>query len=72
MENQHRLIKGYRELSTEEIAGMNALKEIEKQALAILEANVANGADGRWSAIGKTHLQQGFMAAIRAIAKPQE
>ena len=26
--------------------------------------------DPRWLAIGRTHLQEGFMAAIRSIAKP--
>lgn len=28
--------------------------------------------DPRWVAIGETHLQQGFMALTRAIAKPTE
>lgn len=28
------------------------------------------GADQRWVGIGKTHLQQGFMALVRSVAKP--
>jgi len=27
--------------------------------------------DGRWVAVGKTHLQQGLMALTRAVAKPE-
>jgi len=33
-----------------------------------LESLVAT--DKRWVSIGKTHLQQGFMAAIRGVAQP--
>jgi hypothetical protein len=35
----------------------------------IMEKN--EGIDQRWVAIAKTHLQQGFMAATRAIAQPE-
>jgi len=27
--------------------------------------------DPRWLAIGKTHIEQGFMALVRSIAKPE-
>ena len=70
MDNQHRKIKGYRELSEAEIAGMNTMKALEQQVLDALQQAVANGADGRWAAIAKTDLQKGFMAAGRAIARP--
>ena len=70
MDNQHRKIKGYRELSQVEIDGMNAMKELEKQVLEALQQAVANGADGRWAAIARTDIQKGFMAAGRAIARP--
>lgn len=70
MENQHRLIKGYRELNEAEIGHMNVMKEFEKAVLLWLEAAVADGADPRWAAIAKTDLQKGFMAAGRAIARP--
>ncbi len=36
MENQHRLIKGYRELSAEEIALMNESKELAEKVGALV------------------------------------
>jgi len=83
MDNQHQKIKGYRDLSQEEIDLMNEGKELAEKVgdfIARLEglSNPLNASslvqhfeiDGRWVSIGKTHLQQGFMAAIRSIAKP--
>jgi hypothetical protein len=70
MDNQHRLIKGYRELTEDEVAGMNAVKKMEEVVLKALEQAEAVGADPRWIAIAKTDLQKGFMAAGRAIARP--
>lgn len=78
MENQHRHIKGYRELSQEEIALMNKGKDLAEQCGAFVEelqkAEFAKTSDQepdkRWLAIGRTHLQEGFMAVIRSIAKP--
>lgn len=72
MENQHREIKGYRELNQDEIDTMNRVKE---QGIALgelvdyLKGNNVNF-DQRWVSIGATHLQQGLMALTRAIAKP--
>jgi hypothetical protein len=71
MENQHKLIKGYRDLSVEEIALMNEGKALAEQVGGFIEKLRANNAtDKRWVSIGQTHLQQGFMAAIRGIAQP--
>lgn len=71
MENQHRLIKGYRDLSAEEIAAMNKLKALGLELQAALAEAVAAGADGRSLAVATTHLQTGMMWAIRAVAKPE-
>lgn len=72
MENQHRKIKGYRELSEEEIALMNEGKELAEQCRAYLEKlEACADADQRCVALGKTNLQQGFMWAIRGIARPE-
>lgn len=72
MENQHRKIAGYRELSQQEIDAMNALKakgaEIGMQLDALAELP---GIDKRALAIAKTELQTGMMWAVRAIAQPQ-
>lgn len=79
MENQHRQIKGYRELNEVEILLMNKIKEkgVELQALTEEIARILPSstgpvqADPRWLAIGKTHLQEGLMALTRSIAKPE-
>ena len=71
MDNQHRQIKGYRELSQEEIDAMNRVKSQAAEVGALLDdlASV-EGVDPRWLAIARTDLQKGFMSATRAIAKP--
>lgn len=70
MENQHREIKGYRELSQEEIDLMNLVKG-QGEALELLIAIIeTKDVDKRWLSIGRTHLQEGLMALTRAIAKP--
>lgn len=83
MENQHRKIKGYRELTQEEIDLMNEIKEhgaklgelcakLEAYISADNEENGTPGADSRrWLSIGRTHMQQGVMALTRAVAKPE-
>lgn len=80
MDNQHKHIKGYRDLSKEEIELMNEAKVLamrvgelcEKlKSLAPPNTQSSIGIDGRWLAIGTTDLQKGFMAVIRAIARPQ-
>ena len=71
MENQHRKITGYRELEQHEIDAMNAVKGMAKQVGELFEnLESTSGLDQRWVAIGKTSLQQGFMALTRAIAQP--
>lgn len=72
MENQHRKIKGYRELSEAEINLMNKIKEkgVELQELIDELTHSEVPIDGRWLAIGRTHLQEGCMALTRSVAKP--
>jgi len=71
MDNQHKHIKGYRDLSPEEVAAMNAVKQKAEEVGAIIEELQQNSnMDQRWVAIAKTDLQKGFMAAIRSIAQP--
>ena len=84
MDNQHKKITGYRDLTQEEIDLMNEGKELAEKVgdwIARLEGisspletdaapESAVEIDDRWLAIGKTNLQQGFMAAIRSVAKP--
>lgn len=71
MDNQHKQIKGYRDLSQYEIDMMNEGKEIaEKVGEWIAKLQVNQSHDQRCVAIGKTELQTGFMWAIRGIAQP--
>ena len=65
-------VAGYRQLSATDIAFMNRLKVDEEAVLRRLDTLASlPGTDGRWFAIARTHIQQGFMAASRAIAQPQ-
>ena len=82
MDNQHKQIKGYRDLTAEEIALMNEIKELGERCGDLVQrlknsrspderkAGVIEQIDQRWVAIGATELQQGFMALIRAVARP--
>jgi hypothetical protein len=71
LENQHKMIKGYRDLTAEEIALMNEAKAKAEEVGALVEKIAsAPGIDGRWVATGKTDLQKGFMSLIRGIAQP--
>ena len=77
VDNQHKKITGYRDLTEEEIALMNKVKakaeEVGKLLAEIegLHADTGQHAiDMRWLNIGKTDLQKGFMAVVRSIARP--
>jgi len=71
MENQHQKIKGYRDLSQEEIDLMNEGKDLaEKCGAFIAKLEATESTDKRNVALGKTNLQQGFMWAVRAVAQP--
>jgi len=71
VENQHRLIKGYRDLSATEIAAMNAVKEHGEATAGLIDKVRDAGGDPRWIAIAQTQLQLGQMALVRAVAKPE-
>lgn len=97
MENQHRKIAGYRELSQAEIDLMNRIKakgaELLELQAELVEALRMQGQDKaadaaentdcyaelerfsnaepfRWAALGKTDIQTGLMALVRAVAQP--
>lgn len=71
MENQHRQIKGYRELDQAEIDLMNEVKAQGVALGALVDKLRAQpGLEGRWISIGATDLQTGLMALTRSIARP--
>jgi len=78
MDNQHKKIKGYRDLTQDEIDLMNKIKQKgvelgelidEMSEISVQQAD--NQLDSRWIAIGKTDLQKGIMALVRAVARPE-
>ena len=71
MENQHRKIKGYRELSENEIATMNEIKELGARVGYLIDELYLGPFDKRWLSIAKTDLQKGFMSLTRSVAKPE-
>ena len=64
-------IKGYRELSDEELRIANEIKELaELVGTKVEEVFGRVDTDKRWAAIGRTDLQTGFMALIRSVLRP--
>ena len=71
MENQHRQIKGYRELTQGEINLMNKIKTKAAEIGELVDRlQGVTALDQRWVSIGKTDLQKGFMALTRSVAQP--
>lgn len=72
MDNQHKKITGYRDLSQEEIDAMNGVKALEAQFNGMVDylRNLAS-ADQRQVSIAATAGEEAFMRAVRAIAQPQ-
>ena len=84
MENQHRKIKGYRELSQDEIDLMNRIKEQGVALGALVEdlrvrqfdqdrasPTEASADPHAWINAGEMDLKRGLMALTRAVAKPE-
>lgn len=87
MDNQHRKIKGYRELTQAEIDLMNEVKETGERLRTLIakcedfDTRTPNlddpdvrqrlGEAARWRAIARTHFQEGNMALTRSVAKPE-
>ena len=72
MDNQHKKITGYRDLTQEEIDNMNAIKLAEK-VIANLVAAVKSipDVDQRNIAIARTSFEDAFMRLVRAVARPE-
>jgi hypothetical protein len=70
--NNGKDIKGYRNLTDEEISVMNGCKELAIEVGNLCdELSAMEETDKRWLEVGKTDLQKGFMSIIRSIAKPE-
>lgn len=64
-------VHGYEAQSDDRVALVNAAKRAEEGILRFLDglADVP-GIDHRWLAIGRSHIEQGFMATNRAVFRP--
>lgn len=65
-------VEGYRHQDQEAVDIVNIMKRTEERVLRLLDsmAQPRTGVDPRWLAIGRTQIEQGFMAVNRAIFKP--
>lgn len=71
VDNQHKKISGYRDLTEEEIALMNEAKELEKAVgVFVKKIRFMTSLNQRWISIGQTDLEKGFMGIVRSIAQP--
>lgn len=65
-------VAGYRPQTEEKVATVNVNKQIEEQVLRRLDLlKDEPGIDHRWLAIGRTAIEQGFMAINRAVFQPE-
>lgn len=70
MENQHRQITGYSELSQEEINLINEIKDVASKCGDLVDKiQNTDGVDYRWLHIGITDIQKGFMGLTRCVSK---
>lgn len=64
-------VHGYRDQSSTAVEMVNDNKLIEEAVLRQLDKLAASGAcDPRWLAIGRTAIEQGFMAVNRSVFQP--
>lgn len=73
VDNQHRKIAGFGELSEDQIATINTIKANEAKIKAMLDELLSDEPpmdSARWLAMARTHLEIGFMFAVKAVARP--
>jgi len=65
-------VPGYMPQSQEKIDLVSRNKELEERVLRVLDdlRGIVYDADQRWLAIGRTAIENGFMAVNRAIFQP--
>jgi len=69
-------IEHHKQLNEQQIKAINIIKDIEtyvfQEILVAYDLIGHSEIDGRWKSIGKTHIQEAFMAFIRSVARPDE
>lgn len=65
-------VSGYTTQSEQNVALVNQNKRIEEMVLRQLDLVAqASGVDQRWLAVGRRHIETGFMEVNRSIFKPE-
>jgi len=65
-------VLGYKEQDECSVELVNGNKKLEELVLKLLDSYRDNeNIDQRWLAIGRTNIEQGFMAVNRSIFKPE-
>jgi hypothetical protein len=65
-------VAGYTTQSEQNVALVNQNKRIEEMVLRQLDLVAqASGVDARWFAVGRRHIETGFMEVNRSIFKPE-
>lgn len=71
MQHQGLPVAGYQPQSPLKVAAVNQNKRIEEEVLQLLDILAEDQTiDKRWLAIGRTAIEQGFMAVNRSIFRP--
>ena len=70
VDNQHKKISGHRYLTKAEIALMNEIKALEKDAADLLLRVLTAGGDDISVLSARRKLTEGFMWAVRSVVKP--
>lgn len=71
MEDQHKYMIGYRDLSAAEVALINEIKTVGNELGELVKKlRARQDIDQRWVSEGNTDLQKGIMLLTRAVAKP--
>lgn len=64
-------VLGYKTQSTENVSRVNIMKQAEEEMLRRLDELAARkDIDQRWLAIGRTQMEQAFMAINRSVFQP--
>lgn len=64
-------VEGYKPQSTEKVELVNDNKRLEERVLRVLDDLAKrDDIDKRWLAIGRTHIEEAFMAINRSVFQP--
>ncbi len=74
VDNQHRKIQGFTEMTEGQILIINAIKANEakiKEVIDGLQETCKHTDSERWLELARDNLETGFMYAVKAVARPK-